>query len=233
MNASFTVAEVLEAAKRAPLRKSVIGPLAPWMLRAAAVPLAPLLAVEFEAWRRVGSLPNPDARSDITNLVKPGADPGDPAGLRGIAVGSQDKYRADRERLRACFVDFKQTYDRVSCDRLWEPLREIGVGAGWLAAVQAIYADVPMTVAGGSRVIQTTIGVKLGCPLSPSLFGLYIDSLEAELWAALAAGAPPSPASLAPGAPPLALLLYADDLALLSTSRHSWQCWRPSASGAG
>eukprot|EP00887_Chlorella_sp_A99_P005061 scaffold36.g5061.t1 len=214
VNPSFTVAEVLEVAKRAPLRKSVIGPLAPWMLRAVAAPLVPLLAAEFEAWQRVGSLPSPDACSDITSLLKPGADPSDLAGLRGIA----DKYRADRERLCACFVDFKQAYDRVPHDRLWEWLREIGVGAGWLAAAQAIYADVPMTVAGGSHVIQTTIGVKQGCPLSPSLFGLYIDSLEAELRATLAAGAPLSPASLAPGVPPLPLLLYADDLALLSTS---------------
>lgn len=270
MDAPFTVLEVTEAAVRVPQRKSVIGPLAPWLLRPAADCLAPLLAAEFAAWRRASCLPSSDARSDITNLPKPGAKPGDPAGLRGIAIGTQaaklyatllerrlsawaegtgrradgqfgfrrnrstaqaalvlrtlqDRYRAAAAshahdvHLWACFVDFKQAFDRVPRSKLWQRLKQIGVGSGWLAAAQAIYADVPMTVAGGQHVISTTIGVKQGCPLSPTLFGLYIDAIEAELQQAVQNGLQLALAELAPSQA-VAVLLYADDLALLATS---------------
>ena len=76
-------------AAKAPLRKSVLGPLAPWLLRAALDGLAPLLLTEFEAWRRVGCLPSSDSHCDITNIPQTGAAPGDLAGLQGIAVGTQ------------------------------------------------------------------------------------------------------------------------------------------------
>ena len=38
------------------------------------------------------------------------------------------------------------------------------------------------------RVAERSQGVKQGCPLSPTLFGLYIDDLEEEIMAAAAAG---------------------------------------------
>jgi hypothetical protein len=52
--------------------------------------------------------------------------------------------------------------------------------------------------------------VKQGCPLSPLLFGLFIDGLEKRL-NALEGDTPPMLGQLA-----VHLLLYADDLALMS-----------------
>lgn len=79
-----------------------------------------------------------------------------------------------------------QAYDRVPRDRLWPHLREAVVGPAWIAAAQAIYADMPMMVAGGARIIHTTHHrCQAGLPLSHTLFGLYIDTLETELLAAL------------------------------------------------
>ncbi|KAL3146185.1 hypothetical protein ABBQ32_14176 [Trebouxia sp. C0010 RCD-2024] len=56
------------------------------------------------------------------------------------------------------------------------------------------------------------MGVKQGCPLSPTLFGLYVDRLEKHLLETADIDAPTLRGVLVP------LLLYADDLILMSTS---------------
>ena len=71
--------------------------------------------------------------------------------------------------------------------------------------------------AGLTDAFRCTIGVKQGCPLSPNLFGLYLDSLQAALQ--------DTPNSDCPvlGDTALPLLLYADDLAILSHSQEGLQ----------
>ena len=283
MDAPFTAEEVLELAGRTPLRKSVVGPLAPWLLKPACRHLAPLIAAEFNAWRRVGCLPPADALSAIA-LVPKIATPLQPADFRGIAVGAllaklyaaalesrvsahaeaagvhaegqygfrrgrsteqavavlrtlvdssrQQRRRLGHTRLRAAarrsggkgqlwaaFIDFQQAYDRVPREQLWARLEQMGYGGEWLRAVRAIYAAVPMTVSAPGlegRTISSTQGLKQGCPLSPTLFALYIADFEGRILAAAQRGEQLDLPLLAGQAVPP--LLYADDMALLATS---------------
>ena len=86
----------------------------------------------------------------------------------------------------------------------------------FLRAAQALYALVPMGVQfadGLSSTFESLLGVKQGCPLSPTLFGIFIDDFQAELEAGSAAFALPTLAGVQTPA-----LFYADDLALVSTS---------------
>ena len=127
-------------------------------------------------------------------------------------------------QLWACFVDFKQAYDRVPRAQLWQRLESMGYGGQWLRAVRALYADVPMSVTAPGlegRVFSATQGLKQGCPLSPTLFSLYIADWEERVLSAAAAGMPLALPQLA--GQPVPPLLYADDMALLATTANGLQ----------
>ena len=119
----------------------------------------------------------------------------------------QDHHRLRGQQLWGCFVDFKQAYDHVPQDQLWQKL----------VAAQALYSNVPMsvrTLAGLSPCFQVVTGLKQGCALSPTLFDLYIDDREEELMAAARRGERLDlPSFLGSGG---TAVLYADDMVLLN-----------------
>jgi len=116
--------------------------------------------------------------------------------------------------LFVCFVDFQKAYDTVPRDQLWCKLDRMGISGFILNAIRALYADVPVSVKtrqGLTPTFQSLMGVKQGCPLSPTLFGLYIDDFEkVVLERSLGLFLPGL------GGTPAPPLLYADDLALMS-----------------
>ena len=78
--------------------------------------------------------------------------------------------------LYACFVNLQKAYDTVQHDLLWNRLQFIGVSPHMLAAIRSLYsrATLSMKVAGtaGQPRLQR-MGVRQGCSLSPTLFGLF------------------------------------------------------------
>ena len=73
-----------------------------------------------------------------------------------------------------CFIDFKKSFDIVPRDK-------IGVPIHLRAAIHRLYEEVKVKIRtsdGISESFRSDIGVKKGCPLSPTLFGLYVDKLE-------------------------------------------------------
>ncbi len=132
-----------------------------------------------------------------------------------------DKYRAPHRQggcatpLYTCFVDLKQAFDSVPRTLLWERLRMLGVHGKMFDALRSMYEHVNCCVKLGHDLTDffpSYIGVKQGCPLSPNLFGLYIDALEGWLQRRV----PREGAAL--GQLILQLLLFADDLVLFSES---------------
>ena len=98
---------------------------------------------------------------------------------------------------------------------LWQVLEELGIHGRVLDIIKSLYAHdcaALRSSQGISAIFRCLLGVKQGCPLSPTLFGLYVDGLEKHLRETADIDAPHLFDALVP------LLLYADDLILISTS---------------
>ena len=124
--------------------------------------------------------------------------------------------RRAKKKLYCCFVDFKKAFDSVPRQRLWEVIASLGVKGDILACIQSIYEQdeaCVLTQAGLTEAFRCTAGVKQGCPASPLLFGLYIDELEAQLKADSDRTDAPKLLDIL-----VAILLFADDIALMSYS---------------
>jgi hypothetical protein len=116
-------------------------------------------------------------RQDSDPLIRPLI-----TSLPSRAIIEEARHRSSK--VYCCFVDFRKAFDSVPREALFQRLRDIGISPTLLTAIMRLYESVLgrlRTVHGISDFIRSTIGVKQGCPLSPTLFGIYIDELEAFL----------------------------------------------------
>ena len=140
-----------------------------------------------------------------------------------VLQATVDKHVGEGKRVYAAFVDFAKAFDAVPRSHLWARLSDLGVRGPFLQAVQLYYESVLFRVntpEGLSAPFEAKAGVKQGCPLSPVLFGAFIEGLADVLEREAEATASRAPRVAGRRTP---LLLYADDTTLLSLSRAGLQ----------
>ena len=125
-----------------------------------------------------------------------------------------------KQKLYCCFVDFKKALNLVPRHTLWSTLQHQGMGGKVLTFLQSMYAAnkaCVLTRDGSTGLFDCSIGVKQGCPASPLLFSLYLDDFEALLEVSEEIDCPRIAEIL------LAILLFADDIALFPYSHRGLQ----------
>ena len=123
-----------------------------------------------------------------------------------------------KKQLYCCYVDAKKAFDKVNRSLLWRHLIDQGINGKFLGALRAMYSGYQCCVRVQgclTKMFNAPIGVKQGCRISPLLFGLYINSL-AEKIKDLNKGAKY-------GDKNIGLLLYADDVVILSDTAEGLQ----------
>ena len=126
-----------------------------------------------------------------------------------------DKHRHAKAPLYLCFVDLRSAYDKVQWQLLWQLLGRLGVFGHMLGAIQSLYDGclLSMKVSGASGDSHSpSIGLRQGCPLSATLFGIFIDGLHHHLQTTC------PEAGVQLQSLRLADLVYADDVCLMASS---------------
>lgn len=121
--------------------------------------------------------------------------------------------RKPKGKVFAFFADLKAAFDKINRDNLEERMREMGVTVRLRNRIMETYRYTRNVAELGdkrSEEFHTNRVVRQGCPLSPTLFNIYIADLEEEMKKERVG-------SIVIGKAKIWTLSYADDIALLAT----------------
>ena len=126
---------------------------------------------------------------------------------------------ASKKKVHAAFIDFRKAFDNVWHCGLFHKLQNYGINGNFLNTIKSMYDKTECAVKINNQCtnfFKCSKGVRQGCPLSPTLFNLYVNDLIDEL-----NKTNPTPLDL--GHEPITCLMYADDLIILSSSHDGLQ----------
>ena len=126
--------------------------------------------------------------------------------------------KKNKKRLFAVFIDFKKAYDTVDRNILMRRLQKLGINGFFLRNIWAMYTKTEYCIKlknGYTHSIDSNLGLKQGCPLSPMLFNLYIDDIDKNFDDTC------DPVTIQNEN--INHFLYADDLVMLSQSKEGLQ----------
>jgi hypothetical protein len=83
--------------------------------------------------------------------------------------------KSKKQKLYIIFIDFSKAYDRVPRHTLLQVLKRIGCGRVMLRALSTVYSTTKSILR--TAIIDSTIGVRQGCPTSGILFILFLNEL--------------------------------------------------------
>ena len=94
-----------------------------------------------------------------------------------------EKYLQHQQNLYQVFIDFKKAFDRVWHEALWANMRKYNINASIIRAIENLYDKAKSAVLFNGSTgewFRTTVGVRQGCLLSPTLFNIFLERIMCE-----------------------------------------------------
>ena len=94
-----------------------------------------------------------------------------------------EKYLQHQQNLYHVIIDFKKAFDRVWHKALWAIMRKYNINASIKRAIENLYHKAQSAVLSNGSTgewIRTTVGVREGCLLSPTLLKTFLERIMCE-----------------------------------------------------
>ena len=94
-----------------------------------------------------------------------------------------EKYLQHQQDLYHVFIDFKKAFDRVWHAALWATMRKYNISANLVNLIQQLYEKSTSAVLFNGHAgewFRTTVGVRQGCLLSPTLFNIFLERIMTD-----------------------------------------------------
>ena len=88
-----------------------------------------------------------------------------------------EKYFQHQQDLYHVFIDFKKAVDRVWHAALWATIKKYNISTNLIQVIKNLYNKATSAVLFNDSIgdwFRTTVGVRQGCLLSPTLFNIFM-----------------------------------------------------------
>ena len=94
-----------------------------------------------------------------------------------------EKYLQHQQNLYHVIIDFKKAFDRVWHAALWATMRKYNISANLVCTIEQLYDKATSAVQMNGSIgewFSTTVGVRQGCLLSPTLFNIFLERIMSD-----------------------------------------------------
>ena len=94
-----------------------------------------------------------------------------------------EKYLQHQQNLYHVFIDSKKAFDRVWHAALWATMHKYNISANLVHTIEQLYDKATSAVQMNGSIgewFRTTVGVKQGCLLSPTLFNIFLERIMSD-----------------------------------------------------
>ena len=94
-----------------------------------------------------------------------------------------EKYQEHQQDLYHVFIDFKKAFDRVWHAALWTTMHKYNISVNLITIIRNLYDKATSAVLFNGNAgdwFRTTVGVRQGCLLSPTLFNIFLEKIMTD-----------------------------------------------------
>ena len=94
-----------------------------------------------------------------------------------------EKYQDHQQELYHVFIDFKKAFDRVWHQALWATMNRYNINKTLISLIEELYNQATSSVyleGDFGEWFRTTVGVRQGCLLSPTLFNIFLERIMTD-----------------------------------------------------